>query len=139
MAKGLRSKCMRKNRSLIRKIVSEPIIKKRQEKITEAIKKDLELKKNGSLTNLIKILASKQKKTNLKDKNGNNTNDNNDDDMNNNEIQEDDDDEEEDKVVQGENIAKYTGSKLTSIKLNKTKYAGSKPRNNPGKELEWFK
>ena len=118
---------MRKNRSLIRKIVSEPIIKKRQEKITEAIKKDLEQKQNGSLTNLMKILTSKSN-------NKANDNNNDDDDVN----LPVDEEEEETKVVQGENIVRYTGSKLTSLKVSKTKYTGSKPKLNPGKKLVWF-
>jgi len=145
---------MRKNRSYIRKILAEPIIKKRQDKINEKIKHDFDLKNNGlTIQSMSKRLTS-----NNKDNMNTSTmkmmidNDNNNDDNNNNVDNNDDDDDEDDSVednndnceefVKGENIAKIprtTGSRLTSIAVSKAKYTGSKARHNPNKPLVWFK
>jgi len=145
MAKGMRSKCMRKNRSHIRKILSDPIIKKRQDKINEKIKNDLNLKNNG-LT--IQSISKRLINNNKDDSNDDNKdtimnmmiddNENNDDDDNDDE----EDDEDNKEFVKGENIAKIprnTGSRLTSIAVSKAKYTGSKARHNPNKPLVWFK
>jgi phosphopantothenoylcysteine synthetase/decarboxylase len=146
MAKGIRSKCMRKNRSHIRKILSEPIIKKRQEKINEKIKIDLNLKNNG-----LTIQSISKRLINNKNRDDDNNNDNitdmmiGDDDNNDDELDNDDDEEDEEdneEFVKGENIAKIprnTGSRLTSIAVSKAKYTGSKARHNPNKPLVWFK
>ena len=141
----MRSKCMRKNRSHIRKILSDPIIKKRQDKINEKIKNDLNLKNNG-LT--IQSISKRLINNNKDDSNDDNKdtimnmmiddNENNDDDDNDDE----EDDEDNKEFVKGENIAKIprnTGSRLTSIAVSKAKYTGSKARHNPNKPLVWFK
>ncbi len=47
MAKGIRSKAKRQNRSALRATLSHPQIKKRQEDLAEALRKDLD-EKNGS-------------------------------------------------------------------------------------------
>ena len=145
----MRSKCMRKNRSHIRKILSDPIIKKRQDKINEKIKNDLNLKNNGlTIQSISKRLINNNKDDSNDDNinkdtimnmmiDDNDDNENNDDDDND---EEDDDDNEE--FVKGENIAKIprnTGSRLTSIAVSKAKYTGSKARHNPNKPLVWFK
>ena len=145
MAKGMRSKCMRKNRSHILKILSDTIIKKRQDKINEKIKNDLNLKNNG-LT--IQSISKRLINNNKDDSNDDNKdtimnmmiddNENNDDDDNDDE----EDDEDNKEFVKGENIAKIprnTGSRLTSIAVSKAKYTGSKARHNPNKPLVWFK
>ena len=146
----MRSKCMRKNRSHIRKILSDPIIKKRQDKINEKIKNDLNLKNNGlTIQSISKRLINKDDSNDDKitkdtimnmmidnENNDDNENDNDDD----NDDEEDDDDNKE--FVKGENIAKIprnTGSRLTSIAVSKAKYTGSKARHNPNKPLVWFK
>ena len=54
MAKGLRSKCKRANRSLIRKTLTEPIMRQRQADMSAALMKELAEKRGDS----IKTLAS---------------------------------------------------------------------------------
>ncbi len=59
MAKGIRSKSMRKNRSYLRATLSEPISKKRQEEIHDSLTKQIETKKSTTtLINLKKLLPS---------------------------------------------------------------------------------
>ena len=149
MAKGIRSKCMRKNRSHIRKILSEPIIKKRQDKINEKIKNDLNLKNNGlTIQSISKRLINNKSRDD--DNNYDKINKDSltnmmiDDDDNNEDDNDDNEEDEEDneEFVKGENIAKIprnTGSRLTSITVSKAKYTGSKARLNPNKPLVWFK
>ena len=55
MAKGIRSKAKRQNRSLIRATLSEPIAKKRQEEINASLKKSLN-EQNGSTIKGLKSL-----------------------------------------------------------------------------------
>lgn len=55
MAKGIRSKAKRQNRSLIRATLSEPIAKKRQEEIAANLKKSLD-EQNGSTIKSLKSL-----------------------------------------------------------------------------------
>ena len=124
MAKGMRSKCKRANRSLLRKNLTLPIIAKRVEKVSNLIANDLMGKESKS-----SMLALK--KAFQTDKNVNTTND---------------EGEEEDEVdITGDyeheanNIVDQSESKAAKrIKSLCVKRTGSKPRNNPGKQLVWF-
>jgi len=62
MAKGIRSKSMRRSRSLLRAAVMEPIQEKRQLEISAALKKKLIEKANdGSIVNLKHKLSANSK------------------------------------------------------------------------------
>jgi hypothetical protein len=123
MAKGLRSKSKRANRALIRKTVTAPIVQQRQAQMAEALRKELEEKRGDSIRNLASLMPGAK-------------------------VQKDEDemdgDEEEDaadvEAQQGGKIAK-TGSKQKGFSFLRRdpKTKGSKPRNNPGKEMVWFK
>lgn len=117
MAKGLRSKCKRHNRALIRKNLTEPINRKRQEEMAAALQKELDERKGTSIRSLT-LLAGKDA-TNVE--------------MAENEDEGSEDEEEEEPVKEG---AKKKG--FSFLRRN-PKSKGSKPRNNPGKKLEWFK
>lgn len=114
MAKGIRSKSKRANRSLIRKTLTEPMMRERQNVMSAAIKKDLEEKNGSSLKTLSKALG-------------------------NSEVMKDDDDEsEEEEEITLPHTTDRKKEGFSFLRRNpKTK--GSKPRNNPGKQLEWFK
>lgn len=59
MAKGIRSKAMRKNRSYLRKTLVEPIMKARQEKIAESIRKTMgEAEEKTTLMKLKDVLGT---------------------------------------------------------------------------------
>lgn len=55
MAKGIRSKAKRQNRSFLRATLSEPIAKKRQEEINNSLQKSLD-EQNGSTIQGLKSL-----------------------------------------------------------------------------------
>jgi hypothetical protein len=113
MAKGIRSKSQRKNRSLIRKTVSEPIMRVRQEAMAAALKKELEEKRGSSLKDLkSKIPGGKVQIDGA--------------------VEENSDDDQEDEETGKEEKKKFSFLRKTTGKK------GSKPRNNPGKELTWF-
>lgn len=57
MAKGLRSKSMRKNRSYLRKVLVEPMLRQRQEKIAEKLKKNTESQQPKTLTALRSLIS----------------------------------------------------------------------------------
>jgi hypothetical protein len=65
MAKGLRSKRMRKNRSILRKNFAQPIVDKRQEKIAEDIRVELQEKRGETIKALKTVFGAgiKLKKT----------------------------------------------------------------------------
>lgn len=126
MAKGLRSKCKRANRSMIRKTLTEPIMRKRQAEMSEALQKEIAEKRGDSIRTLSSLLPGSKKEE---------SNDQND--M--------DEDEEElevtDNNTTGSGNVPKSGSKqkgFTFLRRN-PKAKGSKPRNNPGKEMVWFK
>lgn len=124
MAKGIRSKSKRANRSLIRKTLTEPITRKRQELIAESIRRDLAEKGGDSIKSLASLLpGAKAEKGDT-------------DEMEQEEELEDGGVE----AQQGGKLAK-TGSKQKGFSFLRRdlKPKGSKPRNNPGKELVWFK
>lgn len=58
MAKGLRSKSMRKNRTYLRETLVKPLIRERQEKIAEAMKKKIEEQNSSTLLQLKKIIPT---------------------------------------------------------------------------------
>lgn len=124
MAKGLRSKCKRANRAQLRKVLSDPIIKKRVEVLSEKIKEGLKVKTGVSsisaLKNAFQAASSNQQTT--------------EEDMTTEDIEEDDEEEEEEEEEEQEFKSKRQLAKEEFIKKR-----GSKARVNPGKELVWFK
>jgi hypothetical protein len=90
MAKGLRSKSMRKNRSYLRKTRIEPLIQKRQEELAAKLRENLEKSKPNSLLK-VKEVMNKTQRDIVEGEND----DNDEEEMQ----EEDDDDEEETKVT----------------------------------------
>lgn len=120
MAKGLRSKCKRANRSMIRKTLTDPLMRQRQAEMAEALAKELAEKRGDSIKTLASLLPGNVVK---------------------NEVADEMEDDEETEVAAGGNVPK-TGSKqkgFSFLRRSSTKAKGSKPRNNPGKEMVWFK
>lgn len=60
MAKSLRSKIKRANRTQLRKVYAEPLIKKRQVNISKKLHKDIEVKKGGSLASLAAAIKKQE-------------------------------------------------------------------------------
>lgn len=133
MAKGLRSKCKRANRTELRKAVSIPIIKKQQERVATKLQDGLKQKnKSTTILSLRKVLVARNKNAGkgggvslanglAQAMAGKEEQDAGDDGM---------DEEEEGEEGQPSNKQK--------AKEEFVKRKGSKPRNNPGKELVWF-
>lgn len=67
MAKGLRSKAKRTNRSRMREVVVKPIIEKQQEKANKAMAKHIQLQTGESLMSLKSKLIKKNRKTDSND------------------------------------------------------------------------
>lgn len=115
MAKGIRSKRMRKNRAGLRKSFAQPIVDKRQEKIAQAIEDQLKEKRGETIKALKNVLSSGVKLRKVK--------------------------AAAMEVVQ-DVAEKKTEDKAKKVKARieiiKTKASGSKARPNPTKQLEWF-
>ena len=127
MAKGLRSKCKRANRAHFRKTLTNPIIKKRAELISQAIKEGLEDKEGVSTINALRStfqIASSGAAAAAENK------------MVVDEEEGEEEEEEEEEVVE---VGETFKSSKTLSKEAFLKKRGSKPRINPGKELVWFK
>ena len=132
MAKGLRSKCKRANRAHFRKTLTNPIIKKRAELISKAIKEGLEDKEGVSTINALRStfqVASSGAAIAVAVAVAEN-------DMIVDEEEVEDEEEEEEEV---EEVGETFKSSKTLSKEAFLKKRGSKPRINPGKELVWFK
>lgn len=127
MAKGLRSKAMRKNRSYLRKVLVEPIQRQRQEKIAEKIRKSTEQQQPKTLTalrNLITVAVPQGRSTRTEDV------------MDADEAEEEEDVEEEEEAVEqpkkrgggpNPNITKEKrGGRTIEVVTSKTKAAGKK-------------
>ena len=137
MAKGLRSKCKRAARSELRKVLTIPIIKKQTERVALKLQDGLKQKnKSTSILSLRKVLvarnknAGKGKGTSLANglaqaMAGKEEKDAGD----------DDDADEMDAEDEGEEGQQSNKQKS---KEEFVKRKGSKPRNNPGKEMVWF-
>ena len=130
MAKGLRSKCKRANRAHFRKTLTNPIIKKRAELISQAIKEGLEDKEGVSTINALRstfqiassgAAAAAGNDMVVDEEEG---------------AEEEEEEEEEEEVVE---VGETFKSSKTLSKEAFLKKRGSKPRINPGKELVWFK
>jgi hypothetical protein len=121
MAKGLRSKSMRKNRSFLRKTVMDPIIEKRQEALQEKLQKTLASKDPTTLLSLKNILPTSST-IQKKNQEGEADQDEMDDD--------EDEEEEEAPVVQKKSKKQNPYKKDKSNKETKPKQK---------KELVWFK
>lgn len=116
MAKGIRSKSKRANRSLIRKNLTEPMMRERQNVMAAAIKKDLEEKNGSSLNGISQTLGAKA--VVMKD---------------------DDDESEEEEEITLPHTTDRGKKDFNFLRRSNPKTKGSKPRSNPGKQLEWFK
>jgi len=128
MAKSLRSKSKRKNRSVLRKQISEPLVKKRLENLHEALQKEIKLKSKNVLAGLKKVLTAKggNKPATIKmEIDDNDNNDNGDNDV----------DEEENN---GNTTLTKQEKKLARVAVLLSKKKGKKPRKDTGKKLEWF-
>ena len=118
MAKGLRSKSKRANRTQLRKVLVEPIIRLRTEHLSKKLEDTLTSKNCDSLIALTKVFNRNNKNNDIMDEDDEDDNDDNDD--------VDDDNKKKEKSIQ-------LKEKLKKIK-------GSKPKTarNQGKQLEWF-
>ena len=121
MAKGLRSKSKRANRTQLRKVLVEPIIRNRTEALSKKIEDNIAAKNTDSILKLTKVFNNNKKnKEDIMDE------DDDDDDNDNDNDNNDDDDKKKAKSI------------LLKDKLKKLK--GSKPKTsrNQGKQLVWF-
>ena len=118
MAKGLRSKVKSANRATLREQLTIPLQKKRQEAIAKKIKDDLNTSTNA-LNTLRSTLQKDAKKSNI------NTTDATDSMFT-------------EKVMEAPK-EKETKVEIITQEQSNRKRTGSKPRNNPNKELVWFK
>jgi CO dehydrogenase/acetyl-CoA synthase beta subunit len=117
MAKGIRSKVKRANRSSIRKSVTAPLSTKRQEQMATALQAQIASRTGNSINSLKALLSTKgvAAKTGVTM-----------------ELEGDEEEEEEEDAVQAV-------SNLLTKGFKKPKYAGTKAKVNPGKPLVWFK
>ena len=92
MAKSLRSKIKRANRTQLRKVYAEPLIKKRQNSTTKKLHGDIEVKSGGSLASLAAAMKKQEGQMDSDD--------------------EDDDDDEEEEGVDGKNKMTNEGKSL---------------------------
>jgi hypothetical protein len=137
MAKGIRSKCKRAARTELRKALSIPLMKKQTERAAHALTEGLKQKQHqDTLTGLRKVLAAqKPKKGGAAASSSSSSSgaaaaaD-----------EEEDDDEEGDEVEMAADTAAAAAPKSNAAAAKEAfiKRKGSKPRNNPGKELVWF-
>lgn len=72
MAKSIRSKSKRRNRSVLRKTLCDPVIAARQNKVSKALSDNLKERKGSSIVELKSIFHKKSKE----DSNDNNLDDN---------------------------------------------------------------
>lgn len=114
MAKGLRSKVKRANRAAIREKLTIPLQKIRQEAISQNIKDSLNVAKGKSIRNLKSVLDSSSSSS-LSHA------------------------DEASAEIDAEAIIDDAKEGQVVEERVKSKKRGSKPRNNPGKELVWFK
>ena len=113
MAKGLRSKSQRKNRTLLRKTLTIPLIEKRQEELAASLKAKLN-EQNGSTIAGLKTLLSKKSKNGVVS-----------------------DVKNTDPAVESEREKATLPPKTINVHLIKNR--GMKPKKNPNKPLVWFK
>jgi hypothetical protein len=130
MAKGLRSKTKRENRSLQRKDRVTPALAKQQEGLCNKLTEEIKSRQGSSLLGLGKLLGGSTAK------------------VVNNQIEEEETTAiNEESEARGElaSTRKDFGAKKKAFKASKPlfkagakKQRGSKPRNNPGKKMSWF-
>jgi hypothetical protein len=140
MAKGIRSKCKRAARTELRKALSIPLMKKQTERAAHALTEGLKQKQHqDTLTGLRKVLAAQKPKkggaaaassSSSSSSGAAATADE----------EEEDEDEEGDEVEMAADTAAAAAPKSNAAVAKEAfiKRKGSKPRNNPGKELVWF-
>lgn len=134
MAKGIRSKSKRANRTFLRKTLFKPQIEKRQKELHKKLITDLKSRKGNSIALLKKKLSTSSNICSaLQQPVGKNEADvENDEKMSQESNKMETDDPEETKSSSSEGNEK-------KIKVINVKKKGSKPRINPNKELVWFK
>jgi hypothetical protein len=127
MAKGLRSKSKRKNRSILRAVLSEPIIRKRQENLATDLQNDLTAKNGGSITALKNVLSFRSSELSKDEEVPSNINEDEDDDV---EVAEFEDPTVGNLVVKTKTISSNKGKRTAIHKASKNlKHK---------KNLEWF-
>jgi hypothetical protein len=133
MAKGLRSKGKRANRTELRKVLTIPIIKKQTEKVASKLQDGLKQKnKSTTILSLRKVLVARNKNAG---KGGGVMLANGLAQAMAGKEEKDAGDDEMDEEVEGE---EGQPSNTQKSKEEFVKRKGSKPRNNPGKEMVWF-
>jgi hypothetical protein len=125
MAKGLRSKSMRKNRTYLRETLVKPLMRERQEKLAELMQQKLEEKQSPSLLKLKQLLPTAPSEP-----------------VADNHIKDEDDDavEMNEEGSSDEEIAesgKKDQKKVVTKQGSKSKVVKSSKR--PPKEMVWFK
>ncbi|KAJ1383427.1 hypothetical protein B484DRAFT_460190 [Ochromonadaceae sp. CCMP2298] len=116
MAKGIRSKVKRANRSGIRKTVTAPMSQKRQEVMATALAAQIAARTGSSIQGLKALLPTGGARSGAMEQDG----------------EEEEEEGEEEDPVQAVNKAATKAGK-------KPRYAGTKAKVNPGKTLVWYK
>eukprot|EP01038_Epipyxis_sp_PR26KG_P009958 gene9958-13391_t len=138
MAKGIRSKSKRKNRSQLRSTLSVPIQRKRQEILALSLQKSINAKDGKSIKSLKSLFVKREgsEDTNIVNKS---TNDNQSSDDEENEQ----DESNEEIQNEGNELRYFTSNKKTAAdkkkELKLMAYKANKLRNASKKELVWFK
>ena len=136
MAKGLRSKCKRAARSELRKVLTIPIIKKQTAAVASKLQDGLKQKnKSTTILSLRKVLVSRNKAGKGKGAslaNGLAQA------MAGKEDQDAGDEGDADEMEAEDEGEEGQQSNAQKSKEEFVKRKGSKPRNNPGKEMVWF-
>ena len=136
MAKGIRSKCKRAARTELRKVLSIPLMKKQTERAVHALTEGLKQKQQDTLTGLRKVLVAQKPKKGASSSSSSSSS--------SSAAGEDEaaaaaaDEEDDDDVEMGANEISAPKSNAAAAKEAFIKRKGSKPRNNPGKEMVWF-
>lgn len=117
MAKGLRSKCKRKNRSRLREELMLPVVKKRQDNIFKSIQDGIKQKTGKTIVGLKSLLTTGKASSEVAK-------------VTKPPVLEDD------KMEKVDDVVEETDEPTQSFQPKKR---GSKPRANPGKVLVWFK
>jgi hypothetical protein len=132
MAKSIRSKSKRKNRNALRQQISIPAIKIRQASISKKLTDGLAASHGSTLQQLKKTLASNSMTVEEDEVEAEEENeDQNDEDIHPDEVKASE--------VRELPPALNKNSKIKVLLGASHKRRGSKPRNNPTKQLSWFK
>lgn len=133
MAKGLRSKAKRANRTYLRKTLFSPNIEKRQKELYNKIMSDLKEKSGNN------IVALRNRFSNKSAENGNLKNLDDDIVENNDECELVDDKDFPESIPPHSPDVVSPSVDVATKNIESGSRKGSKPRNNPNKALVWFK